>query len=206
MPVSDKPSSFMRKLEATNRTEETGFYGDNIGLRRRSKRLKRSTCSIEYEYNSDGIDNNTSNSPKDTIDGHGDSTDFEDESNNAVGNREIGSRWGTPNSNAKRGKPVIRNRSVSGECKGDLKAQPKKLKKAFKCPHCGKNFQTSSGLRYHIENLVCRAEGRAKKKANDTEKSRKAAHELGEPNQDRTCPHCKRVFKSIDGMRYHVGK
>jgi len=72
---------------------------------------------------------------------------------------------------------------------------------SFKCPHCDKAFKTPNGLQYHVDKRVCiYLDGSVKKKGPPKKRPRRS-HETF---HDLTCPHCKRVFKSLDGVKYHV--
>lgn len=86
--------------------------------------------------------------------------------------------------------------------KDNVNTPPKKLKPdeiQHKCPHCERIFKTKLGLRYHINNYVCRIEKctdpriiKAKKRNSET------------TLQNRTCPYCKTVFANCSGRNYHV--
>jgi C2H2-type zinc finger len=109
--------------------------------------------------------------------------------------------------------------TIAGGSDPDLSATSKV------CPHCNKQFSTSSRLRYHWEKRVCRKEGEAsadqsknrpvsppaaaakkKKKKKSGSKKRKSKAKFRGNQEDRTCPRCKRVFTSLLGFQYHRGK
>ena len=96
--------------------------------------------------------------------------------------------------------------------KGGKATKPKKRGKkpssTKTCPRCGKVFKTLGGFKYHMKESVCLGENGGTKKNGSKKKqgvgqSRKKSQETEE---DRTCPHCKRVFGSMEGIKYHIGK
>ena len=100
-----------------------------------------------------------------------------------------------------------------------LEEEPKdgeEKKQTFNCLHCEKPFTTPNGLQYHIDNYVCRNEdgtpkpyerkkGRGKARARSSTQKKDGSKFRG-TKEERTCPHCNRMFTSISGMEYHVGK
>jgi hypothetical protein len=88
------------------------------------------------------------------------------------------------------------------------------------CPNCLKNFVSSLGLQYHMEQFVCQPKlrpggpikrlGRRKIKRSDNDEfdgtlPTKTYKKIRGNINDRTCPQCKRVFTSVAGMQYHHG-
>jgi transcription elongation factor Elf1 len=93
---------------------------------------------------------------------------------------------------------------------------PGKKEGNYVCPHCQKTFSSEGGLKYHTSKFVCRLEQstdpqvkargtkrrRGKGKKGDTPDKRRFRGSL----ENRTCPHCNRVFTSALGMNYHISK
>lgn len=86
------------------------------------------------------------------------------------------------------------------------------VQSAHTCPHCQKHFTVEYGLRYHVDNYVCRPDerpggpkkkGRRKREDNNNNSKYKR---LRGSLEDRTCPKCNRVFTSTIGLDYHLGK
>ena len=110
----------------------------------------------------------------------------------------------------------------SQSTKSGKKATTKKTKKKSdkverRCPHCSKIFQHLKGLSYHVDNYVCRSEerpggsamkGKRKEHPEGSEggASRKKYKRLRGKEKDRTCSRCNRVFTSVLGLTYHLGK
>lgn len=84
------------------------------------------------------------------------------------------------------------------------------------CVHCGKVIVTVQGLKYHVDNFVCRKESMPEKLKRSPAPSKKRKKSIvGRPKvkesqrfrgsmEDRTCPKCKKVFTSVLGKNYHV--
>ncbi|VEU41273.1 unnamed protein product [Pseudo-nitzschia multistriata] len=93
-----------------------------------------------------------------------------------------------------------------------MREQPPSLdkEKTFDCPHCEKAFKNLNGLKYHIDKMVCRGEDGSRRKqprrksprATATTKSKSA--KFRGTVEERTCPHCNRLFTSALGARYHI--
>ena len=106
--------------------------------------------------------------------------------------------------------------------KSSSKTTQQQPQQTYKCPHCEKCFKSKMGLDYHVEHWVCRIDecpdpkivAQAKKKRgktktktdNEVSKSTGKKAKFRGALNDRICPHCKRVFTSILGMKYHTGK
>ena len=73
----------------------------------------------------------------------------------------------------------------------------------FKCRKCKKVFKSEGGLQYHKAKNVCVEMAKRHEKP---EAPKKKPRRIIETDQDGACPNCKRVFKSTEGLRYHVGK
>ena len=60
-----------------------------------------------------------------------------------------------------------------------------------------------AGAKYHVEHYVCRpTEQPPKQPRGESSSSRRARGAV----DDRTCPNCQRIFTSVHGLAYHVGK
>lgn len=116
--------------------------------------------------------------------------------------------------------------------KKDVKKGIKKyftVKEDYKCPHCSKGIGSQFGLKYHIDNFVCRKDqahpseeriskidedrksksGKGPNRKSGEGRKRKAAKprpkkRVRGKDEDRTCSNCHRVFTSILGCNYHV--
>lgn len=82
------------------------------------------------------------------------------------------------------------------------------------CPYCQRVFSTASGLQYHVANFVCRQserpggpviKGKRKVSKENIDQSSKRGRKRG-TLEERTCQNCGRVFTSLLGKQYHVGK
>jgi rubrerythrin len=89
---------------------------------------------------------------------------------------------------------------------------------SWDCPHCNKKFGSSLGLQYHVDMFVCQPtlrpggtiirKGRRKIVAAEDDEGTlpaKAYKKIRGKINDRTCPHCRRIFTSVAGMQYHRG-
>lgn len=74
----------------------------------------------------------------------------------------------------------------------------------FKCRKCKKVFKSEGGLQYHKAKNVCVE--RAKRHDKPETPKKQPKRRIIETAEDGKCPNCKRVFKSNEGLRYHVGK
>lgn len=89
------------------------------------------------------------------------------------------------------------------------------FKESLACPDCGKVFRVVNGLQYHVKNKVCHNK-KTRRRKHTTEEGSDGGDEIVVPpkkqkrnrgtEDERTCPHCKRVFTSILGKDYHVGE
>lgn len=81
----------------------------------------------------------------------------------------------------------------------------------FICYHCRREFTTVPGLKYHVDNFVCRQDirpgGPVKKgKRKASEASGNEYKKIRGNIKERTCPDCGRVFTSTLGLNYHFEK
>lgn len=81
-------------------------------------------------------------------------------------------------------------------------------RETYDCPHCDKVFKSQAGRDYHVKNSVCRpSETPVKKRSNISARKKRARPDrFRGTKEDRTCPHCNRVFTSALGAKYHIGK
>lgn len=87
------------------------------------------------------------------------------------------------------------------------RARKSEGKESFECPHCKKKFKTQLGLQYHVDKFVCREEdGTPKIKKKDQPPKKRIRKSSPNTVGDRTCPHCKVIFKTMPGLKYHAGK
>ena len=87
--------------------------------------------------------------------------------------------------------------------KASLVKPKKKGPGKFKCRKYKKVFKSEGGLQYHKAKNVCVERAKRHEKP---EAPKKKPRRIIETDQDGACPNCKRVFKSTEGLRYHVGK
>ena len=98
------------------------------------------------------------------------------------------------------------------ESLSDKKSKKKDLyrrgpEKERTCPHCLKVIVSKLGLKYHLDNFVCRKDLVPAKAGTTPRKRGKSAS--GKIRQrglehERTCQNCNRVFTSILGCNYHM--
>ena len=173
-------------------SDESSKLRDDEKERRGGKRPRRSTQAVKYIYSddSDKDDDDTGSLESLEIESGSDDLDSDDLDDTIVDKDDLSGE--KPSKRQKRGKKIFPVNSEGS--------------KTFQCPHCGKTFKTQSGLQYHLDNLVCREKDRNHTKKEMKRPPKKKARKSVEKEKNRTCPHCKRVFKSILGLKYHVGK
>lgn len=192
MPESDKsetlPSNDGSAVNDISKAEQKDD-DDEEGSKRGGKRPRRSTQSVNYTYSDDDNDQN-------------------DDISIASGKRA------DPDNNDESA-PVDASATVD-EDKSDGKKTSKKRKRrkkapkpegneTFDCPHCKKAFKSQLGLQYHLDKFVCRTEDGTPKVKKKDQPPKKRVRKIADV-EDRTCPDCKGIFKTIPGLKYHVGK
>ena len=163
---------------------------DDDSSKRNGKRPRRSTQSVDYAYSDDDENQNDNASAA--------SEEYADHKNDD-------------------GKNQLDDAALEeDEFGGDKPTKGRKRRKrarksegneSFECPHCKKSFKTQLGLQYHVDKFVCREEdGTPKIKKKDQPPKKRIRKPSPNTVEARTCPHCKVVFKTMPGLKYHAGK
>ena len=231
-------TSMPRKRKITKRKEAAAKEEKEVATPRRSRRKRgvalpvryRDAADDEVSDSNDGSDSNNNNNNQrkrmsiadDTK--HSSHRDNDSESEDVMGqsvmmedesDKEDDEDKVETSADAKPSRRVKEENHEDSD-QHDEEFRPKKKAKSGKnynekCEHCGKAFKNEYGLKYHLENNVCREDVPKKKKLSTgkrkkSDASGKAFPRIRGKEEDRTCPRCSKKFTSILGCQYHVRK
>lgn len=162
---------------------------DDDSSKRKGKRPRRSTRSVDYACSDEDEDQND-----DISVASAECTDHKnDGKNNQLDDASLNED------------EFVGNKPTKGR-KRRKRARKSEGNESFECPHCKKSFKTQLGLQYHVDKFVCREEdGTPKIKKKDQPPKKRIRKSSPNTVGDRTCPHCKVIFKTMPGLKYHAG-
>ena len=81
---------------------------------------------------------------------------------------------------------------------------------SLKCNYCKKSFNTSNGLKYHLDHAVCQKSSEGTANTNDSifysEEAMQSPIDTDAATSDASlvCKHCKKSFNTGNGLKYHL--